>query len=128
MTRNKPARGFTLLEVLVALTIAGLALGGIFAVIGGNKRLAWRAEDTLLRSMQVRSLINQAQLDDLRGELPLAAESPDLRIDAGIELEEPEDDRALPGTVHKLRAYELRDANGEVVASGTYWVELDLPE
>ena len=60
MTRSKPARGFTLLEVLVALTIAGMALGGLFAVIGGNKRLAWRSEDALVRAREVRSLLNAA--------------------------------------------------------------------
>lgn len=120
-------RGFTLLEVLVALTIAGMALGGLFSVIGGNKRLAWRSEDTLVRTMDVRSLVNQAQLDDTRGEFPLARVVPGLTLESGIELEEPEE-RTLQGTVHKLRGYALRDANGEVVASGTYWVELDVPE
>ncbi len=127
MKRNDRMRGFTLLEVLVALTIAGMALGGIFAVIGGNKRLAWRSEDALLRAMEVRSLLNQAQLDDTRGELPFASEFDGLRVESGIELEDPED-RTLQGTVYKLRGYELRDDAGEVIARGTYWVELDLPE
>lgn len=126
-TRRNTTRGFTLLEVLVALTIAGMALGGLFAVIGGNKRLAWRAEGALVRATQVRSAINLAQLDDTRGELPPALDLPDLRIDADIEIPKPED-RVWTATQHHLRGYELRDANGEVLASGTYWVELDLPE
>jgi prepilin-type N-terminal cleavage/methylation domain-containing protein len=125
--RNDRMRGFTLLEVLVALTIAGMALGGLFAVIGGNKRLAWRAEAALLHATEVRSAINQAQLDDTRGELPPAGMAPGLRIESGIELPEPEE-RNLQGTLHHLRGYELRDENGEVLASGSYWVELDLPE
>ena len=125
--RPVTSRGFTLLEVLVALTIAGMALGGLFGVIGGNKRLAWRSEDALVRTMDLRSLINQAQLDDTRGELPPARVVPDLHIETDIELPEPED-RALKGTVHKLRGYELRDANGEVVARGSYWIQLDVPE
>ena len=123
----RTARGFTLLEVLVALTIAGMALGGLFAVIGGNKRLAWRSEATLVRTMDLRSLINQAQLDDTRGELPPARVVPGLRITSDIEIPEPED-RELQGTTQKLRAYELRNDNGEVLARGSYWVELDLPE
>lgn len=127
MKRNDRMRGFTLLEVLVALTIAGMALGSIFAVIGGNKRLAWRAEDALARAIEVRSLINQAQLDDLRGDLPAPLDIDGLRLEAGIELEDPEE-RVLQGTVHKLRGYELRDGSGEVIARGSYWVELDLPE
>lgn len=127
MRRNNRMGGFTLLEVLVALTIAGMALGGLFTVIAGNKRLAWRSEDALLRATEVRSLINVAQLDDARGELPPVVEDRDVRIESDLELEDPED-RALQGTVHKLRGYELRDANGEIVATGSYWVELDLPE
>jgi prepilin-type N-terminal cleavage/methylation domain-containing protein len=125
--RNDSMRGFTLLEVLVALTIAGMALGGLFAVIGGNKRLAWRAEGALLHATQVRSAINQAQLDDTRGDLPPAGMAPDLRIEAGIELPEPEE-RATKGTVHHLRGFEVRNEDGEVIATGSYWVELDLPE
>lgn len=125
--RRERMRGFTLLEVLVALTIAGMALGGLFAVIGGNKRLAWRAEDALVRATEVRSLINQAQLDDTRGEFPFARVVPGFTVETEIEVEDPEE-RELKGTVHKLRRYELRDGNGEVVATGSYWVELDLPE
>src|SRR5690606_31708270 len=101
----RSARGFTLLEVLVALTIAGMALGGLFAVIGGNKRLAWRSEDALVRTMDLRSLINQAQLDDTRGELPPARVVQGLRTESDIELPDPED-RTLQGSVHKLRGYE----------------------
>lgn len=127
MTRNDHRRGFTLLEVLVALTITGMALGGLFAVIGGNKRLAWRSEDALIRATAVRSLINQAQLDDTRGELPLTIELPGMELEAGIELEPPED-REPQGTTQALRGYELRDDSGVVIAKGAYWVELDLPE
>ena len=127
MQRNNSLRGFTMLEVLVALTITGMALGGLFAVIGGNKRLAWRSEDALIRATEVRSLINQAQLDDTRGELLLAVEIEGIQLEADIELDAPEE-RALLGTTQKLRGYELRDESGAVIASGAYWVELDLPE
>lgn len=127
MRKSERARGFTLLEVLVALTIAGMALGGLFAVIGGNKRLAWRSEEALVRAVNVRALVNQAQLDDTRGELPPAHVVPDFRIESDIPLEEPQD-RALQGTVFKLRGYAVLNAAGDAVAAGSYWVELELPE
>jgi prepilin-type N-terminal cleavage/methylation domain-containing protein len=120
------ARGFTLLEVLVALTITGLALGGLFSVIAGNKRLAWRSEAALIKSTQVRSLINFSQLNDQRGAIDVTFENRDLQLYTDIELEIPE--RHTAGTTQALRAYEILDENGMEVAKGTYWVELELPE
>ncbi|MEK9648766.1 MAG: type II secretion system protein, partial [Gammaproteobacteria bacterium] len=63
--QEKSARqgGFTLLEVMVALTITGMALGSLFGIIAGNKRLAWRSEESLVKTMQARSLINFSQLN-----------------------------------------------------------------
>ena len=120
------ATGFTLLEVMVALTITGLALGGLFGVVAGNKRLAWRAEQALLESMQVRSLINFTQLNNERGEIIIDFENTELQLTDDLELEAPE--RKTMGTTQALRNYEIRDANDEIVASGSYWVILDLPE
>lgn len=119
-------RGFTLLEVMVALTITGLALGGLFGVIAGNKQLAWRAEDVLIESTQVRSLINFSQLNDERGEISVDFVNPDLRLLLGIELEEPE--KKTQGSPQALRGYEILDDDGEVAVTGSYWVELELPE
>jgi hypothetical protein len=111
---------------MVALTITGLALGGLFGVIAGNKRLAWRSEAALIKSTQVRSLINFSQLNDERGEIFLDFENEELRLVTGIELELPE--RKTMGSRQALRGYEVFDEFGDVVASGTYWVELELPE
>jgi prepilin-type N-terminal cleavage/methylation domain-containing protein len=118
--------GFTLLEVMVALTITGLALGGLFGIVAGSKRLAFRSESTLLESMQVRSLINFTQLNNERGEIIIDFENTELQLDDDHELEAPE--RKSMGTTQALRTYEIRDENDEVVASGSYWVILDLPE
>lgn len=118
--------GFTLLEVLVALTIAGMALGALIGVIGGNKQLAWRTEAALVESARLRSHINLAQLNNGRT---------DLRVDFGEHGYVLHDDIAVPapprktqGSIHALRAYEIRDKNGEALVTGTYWVELSLPE
>ena len=125
-TARVHTRGFTLLEVLVALTITGLALGGLFGVIAGNKRLAWRAEAELLKSTQIRSLINFSQLNDERGEISVDFENDDLLLATDLEVEVPE--RRTAGSQQALRGYEVLDENGEPVATGTYWVELVLPE
>ncbi|MES2603671.1 MAG: prepilin-type N-terminal cleavage/methylation domain-containing protein [Pseudomonadota bacterium] len=112
--------GFTLLEVMVALTLTGLALGGLFGIIGGNKRLAWRAETALLHSMQVRSLINFAQLNDEQGEVFINFENNELDLTTGEEFEVP--DRKTMATAPDLRGYHITDENGETVASGSYWI------
>ncbi|MDM8547800.1 type II secretion system protein [Candidatus Venteria ishoeyi] len=56
-------QGFTLLEVLVALTIVGLVLGSIMAISGSSKRLAWRAIEGLERSIDERAAINVGQAE-----------------------------------------------------------------
>lgn len=120
------SKGFTLLEVMVALTITGMALGGLFGVIAGNKRLAWRSEESLVKTMQARSMINFSQLNDERGEVSIDFENDDLIINSGFELEVPE--RKTQASPLALREYEIFDELGEVIATGTYWVELDLAE
>jgi|Laugrespbdmm15sn_2_1035079.scaffolds.fasta_scaffold94426_2 prepilin-type N-terminal cleavage/methylation domain-containing protein len=118
--------GFTLLEVLVALTITGLALGALLGVIAGNKRLAWRSEATLLQTAQIRSRINLAQLNDGQGEVLVDFAESRLLLRDALELETPE--RKTQGSIHALRGFDVVDADGETRASGTYWVELALPE
>jgi len=125
-TARYKSKGFTLLEVMVALTITGMALGGLFGVIAGNKRLAWRSEESLIRTMQARSMINFSQLNDERGEVSIDFENDDLIINSGFELEAPE--RKTQASPMALNEYEIFDEFGEVITTGTYWVELDFPE
>ena len=123
---RKRHRGFTLLEVMVALTITGMALGGLFGVIAGNKRLAWRSEEALVRTMQTRGMINFSQLNDERGEVMVDFEYDEVDIVTGFELETPE--RKTQASRLALRQYEVLDELGDIVAVGTYWVELELAE
>ena len=126
LIKIKTGYGFTLLEVMVALTITGMVLGGLFGVIAGNKRLAWSSEASLVETMQARSMINFAQLNDERGDVFINFENDELVIIPGYELEPPE--RKTQATRQALRQYEVIDEEGELITSGTYWVELDLAE
>jgi prepilin-type N-terminal cleavage/methylation domain-containing protein len=40
-------RGFTLIEVLVALIILGISLGAIFQALSGSRRISLKADETL---------------------------------------------------------------------------------
>jgi len=59
---RRTQRGFTLLEVLLALVIVGMTLSTLMTVAGGSKQLAFRAETTLERSLYVRAALNVAQI------------------------------------------------------------------
>lgn len=63
-TSQSTQRGFTLLEVIVALAITGFVLGGLFTLVGGSKQLTWRAEDSLLRATRLRAATNFALLQN----------------------------------------------------------------
>jgi len=123
--RARRSTGFTLLEVMVALTITGMALGALFGVIAGNKRLAWTAEDVLLRSLQARSLLNLVQLNDAQGEVFLDLDSADLQLQTDQPLEVPA--RETIAIAAALRGFEITDASGTVLYSGSYWVRQAQP-
>jgi general secretion pathway protein I len=65
--RGSRPRGFTLLEVLVALAILGVALGALLQAFAGGLRRLSVLEDYAAAVTQARS-----QLDRLGAELPLA--------------------------------------------------------
>jgi len=95
-------------------------------VVAGNKRLAWRSEEALVKTMQVRSLINYSQLNDELGEVVVDFENDELSIRSGYEIEAPE--RKTQASIMALREYEVIDEFGELVTTGSYWIELELPE
>ncbi len=59
---NKQHTGFSLLEVLVAMAIVGIALGTVFGLLAGSKRLAFKAADDIERTIFLRSALNAAQV------------------------------------------------------------------
>lgn len=64
--------GFTLLEVLAALTIVSLILGSLLAQLGGSKRLGGKARQAVSRTIMLRALVQAVELDlvaDVRKEL-----------------------------------------------------------
>ena len=117
-------RGFTLLEVLLALTICTIALAALFGAIVQNKQLIFRAQDALDRSTELQRLVGLPLLVDPEGELLLPPENSDFTIDLiADELEAPE--RKTTETTEALYQYRIEDADGRIVLSGTYWVTLE---
>jgi prepilin-type N-terminal cleavage/methylation domain-containing protein len=119
--------GFTLLEVILALTICAIALVALFGVIAGSKQLTFRAQGALQESTELWDVVTSTMLVDADGELLVPVEDSDYRINLiADELEEPE--RKTETSTETLYQYEIENADGDVVSQGTYWVSLELAE
>lgn len=118
-------RGFTLLEVMIALTITGLVLGSLMTLSAGSKRLAFTARDNLEGAVQRRAAIQYAQLDTGQGELDPLPDPLAFTIDRGELLPDPIR-RTTPGT-WLLQEYTLRGPEREEELTASRWVELDVP-
>ena len=115
-------RGFTLIEVIVALTITGFLLGGLFALVGGSKQLSWRAEDALVRATQQRTAWNFALLDNEYADLEPILDDQVYTVRELDDLETP--DRQTQPLPYTLRALELVSEDGDVEAVATRWIRL----
>ena len=118
--------GFTLLEVIVALTITGFVLGGLFAIAGGSKQLAWKSQDSLQTATEARAQINFALLEDEYGDVDPVLLN-DIFYIRGADLI-PAPERKTQASTYSLQTYEvINDSNGEVI-SGSRWVRHELPQ
>ena len=123
---HNPQAGFTLLEVIVALTITGFVLGGLFSLVGGSKQLSWRSEQSLVQATRVRAAINFALLENEYSDVEEILQDDSYRIRSLDLLEDPE--RKTQATVHAFQAYEVINRERDEVISGSRWIQLDLPQ
>ena len=124
---TRQQRGFTLLEVVVALTITGMVLGSLFALAGGSKQLAFRSVQSLDIAIEARAAINFALLQDEYREVEEIMEGEERFSIRANEYLEPVLRKTAP-TYFKLQSYEVIDENTDESISGTRWVKLELPE
>ncbi len=57
-------RGFTLIEVLVALIILGISLGAIFQALSSSRRISFKADETLQAVRLAGNLLASPALKD----------------------------------------------------------------
>jgi prepilin-type N-terminal cleavage/methylation domain-containing protein len=124
--RHNSQAGFTLLEVIVALTITGFVLGGLFSLVGGSKQLSWRSEQSLIQAMRIRAVTNFALLENEYSDVEEILQDASYRIRALDLLEDPE--RKTQGSVHAFQAYEVVNRERNEVIAGSRWIQLDLPQ
>lgn len=64
MKNTRTQQGFTLLEIMLALVIVGLALGTTFSLLAASKRLAFSASAAMQESLFLRAAINIGQIEE----------------------------------------------------------------
>jgi len=124
--KTKAQKGFTLLEVIVALAIAGFILGALFSLLGGSKQLSWRSEESLVRSTHVRAVTNFALLqNEFRNvEEILEIENYDIRS-IGV-LADPL--RKTEPMLNALQGFEVINEDRDEEIIGSRWIQLNLPQ
>ena len=123
--RRNLQQGFTLLEVIVALTIAGFILGGLFTLVAGSKQLSWRSEESLVRALNARARLNFALLENEYSDVESILVSERYQIEPLEVLEDPE--RKTQATIYTLQEYEVVDEAREEIITGTRLLQLELP-
>jgi len=127
MTRAATQQGFTLLEVLVALTITGMVLGSLFALAAGSKQLAFRSGQSLDVAIDARAHVQFALLQDEYGEVEEILEGEERFAIRANDYLEPVIRKTEP-MPFKLQHYDILDEETDERLSGTRWVRLELPE
>lgn len=117
-------RGFTLLEVIVALTIVAMTLGASMSLLTGSKRLAFNAADNIGQTIFVRSACNIAQLleEPDYPEFPTHYQKT-LTLKVGEVLEPPE--RQTNKIMLGLETYTFVDDEKGIVFKTVRWKKLD---
>lgn len=118
-------QGFTLLEVLIALTITAMVLGGLFTLAAGSKQLAVRTQDTLTETAAARAAVNFAMLDNQYREIQSAFLEERYNTESGGLLEDPL--RRTQPMNDLLESYQLLNPDTGEQITGVRWVRSDLP-
>ena len=118
-------RGFTLLEVMIALTITAMVMGGLFTLSAGSKQLAFRAQQSLQESTAARAMVNEALLDNEFRDREPAMQSDRYTIEGMDVL--PDAERRTAPMSDLLQLYEIRDSQTGGTIEAVRWIRADLP-
>ncbi len=120
------SRGFTLLEVIVALTITGFVLGSLFTLVGGSKRLSWASEESLARSAQLRAATNFALLENEFNDVEEILRNYDFEV-RPIDLIDPPIRKTQASNL-ALQDYEIIHSETDEIVAGNRWIQLSIPQ
>lgn len=123
---TQKVKGFTLLESIVALTITGFLLGGLFSLIAGSKELSFRALGHLSRSLELRAISNFSILQDGYNEVESILSSDRFSVEEAFELTAPV--RKTQPMNHSLRVFEVTDGKTGNSFLLYGWQQEELPK
>ena len=85
-------KGFTLLEVLIAITLTALVLGNLFALQSQSKRLSFKAQTNLHKNINQRAFLNAAWISDRPSDTYLdeLSQQSDYSVDKPVALKKPD--------------------------------------
>lgn len=118
-------QGFTLLEVIVALTITALALGTVFSLAASSKRLGFTAMQQVEDIVYLRAALN-AGLAEPESEYPEFPETlaKSYELEAKELMERPE--RETGNILYALEPYTIvHGKNGQAAPEVWRWKKLD---
>lgn len=121
----KTSRGFTLLEVLVAMTIVALALGSSFGLLASSRQLAVRAAEQIEESLFLRTMLNVSQVET-EPKYPLFPEIYAKRVELKFADELKVPVRQTQKIQVGLEPYTMRDDSKGLEYTGLRWKKLDL--
>ncbi|MAV32978.1 MAG: hypothetical protein CMQ02_06040 [Gammaproteobacteria bacterium] len=124
--QSQKAKGFTLLESIVALTITGFLLGGLFSLISGSKELSFRAGGHLSRSLELRAINNFSLLQDGYNEFEPILGIDRFDVEDRYELASPA--RKTQPMNHSLKVFEVTDRKTGASFLLSRWQQEDLPK
>lgn len=124
--RSLKEHGFTLLEILIALTIVGTALASLIAMFSQSRQLAFRSRAELQKSVAIRSVLNSGQLADDTTDILLPDAQRNFSVQTGKILPRPE--RQTKPLSFALEEYHVVGPNGAILLGSVHWKKLDLPK
>ncbi len=114
----KQNQGFTLLEVMVAITLTALVLGNLFALQSQSKKLSFKAQTKLAKIINYRAYLNAGWISDQATDHYMDEfESLGLAIDNQKKLIKPAN-KISPDKFY-LESYTLVNKNNEIIFTGT---------
>jgi len=107
-------KGFTLLEVLVSITLTSLVLGNLFALQSQSKRLSFKAQTNMVKTINNRAYLNASWISNRDGDAYLD-ELSDLQLSTANKktLKQPID-KNTPAN-YTLESFDIVDKNNEVI-------------